>query len=116
MGFHIEFECDEGDLDARNWCLDFGSLKSFKDFLEDTFDHTCLVASDDPEFALFEDMHKRGLIKMVEVERTGCEGLSKFLFDYLDQIWLPENGYHPRVKVVKVEVRETPSNSAMYLR
>jgi len=115
MGFHLEFECDEGDLDARNWCVDFGSLKSFKDRLDDWFDHTCLVAEDDPEFALFEEMHRRKLIKMVVVERTGCEGLSKFLADYLQDIWIPENGYGGRVKLRKVEVRETPSNSAMYI-
>jgi|ERR1700747_3081486 len=115
MGFHLEFECDENDLDARNWVVDFGSLKSFKHFLDDHFDHTCLVASDDPEYDLFVEMHKRKLIKMVEVERTGCEGLSKFLFDYLEE-WIVDNGYGNRVKVRKVEVRETPSNSAMYVR
>jgi 6-pyruvoyltetrahydropterin/6-carboxytetrahydropterin synthase len=116
LGFHLEFECDENDLDARNWCVDFGSLKSFKDFLDDYFDHTCLVAEDDPEFKLFEEMHQRKLIKMVVVEKTGCEGLAKFLFDYLSEIWIPENGYGDRVKVRKVEVRETPSNSAMFIR
>lgn len=115
MAFHFEFECAEDDLDARNWCVDFGSLKSFKHQLDDWFDHTLLVAQDDPEFAFFEEMHKRKLCKMVVVERTGCEGLSKFLYDYLADIWLEENGYAGRVKVRKVEVRETPSNSAMYM-
>jgi len=33
----------------------------------------------------------------------------------LSEIWIPENGYGNRVKVSKVEVRETPSNSAMYI-
>ncbi len=109
--FHVEFEAT--DLDARNWVVDFGSLKSFKSFLDDHFDHTCLVASDDPEYDLFVEMHNKKLIKMVEVEKTGCEGLSKFLFDYLG-CWIADNGYSPRVRVRKVEVRETPSNSAMY--
>jgi len=115
MGFHLEFECDENDLDARNWCVDFGSLKSFKDKLDEWFDHTCLVAQDDPEFKTFEELHQKKLIQMVVVERTGCEGLSKWLYDYLSEIWIPENGYGNRVKVSKVEVRETPSNSAMYI-
>lgn len=115
MGFHLEFECDEADLDARNWCVDFGSLKSFKYKLDDWFDHTCLVAEDDPEFALFEEMHRRKLIKMVVVEKTGCEGLSKFIAEYLTEVWIPDNGYAGRVKLKKVEVRETPSNSAMYV-
>lgn len=113
MCFHLEFE--SSDLDARNWIVDFGSLKSFKAMLDDWFDHTCLVALDDPEFATFEDLHKRNLIKMVAVERTGCEGLATFLAEYLRDIWIPENGYGGRVKIRKVEVRETPSNSAMWL-
>ena len=114
LSFHFEFEAV--DLDARNWVVDFGSLRSLKDRLEDWFDHTCLVALDDPEFHTFEEMRNRGLIKMVAVERTGCEGLAKFLFDYVDSVWLPENGYAGRVQVRKVEVRETPSNSASYER
>jgi 6-pyruvoyltetrahydropterin/6-carboxytetrahydropterin synthase len=114
LRFHIEIEGDE--LDARNWLADFGSFKSLKDQFEDWFDHTFLVAEDDPEFKRFEEMHKDDLIKMVVVERTGCEGLAKWLFDYIDQIWLPENGYAPRCRVRNVEVRETCSNSAWYER
>lgn len=114
LGFHIEFEAD--DLDARNWVVDFGSLKTFKDKLDEWFDHTCLVALDDPEFATFEAMHKAKLINMVAVERTGCEGIAQFLFEYLDEIWMPENGYGDRCRVRKVEVRETPSNSAFVER
>lgn len=114
LGFHIEFEADE--VDVRCWIVDFGSLKTLKDKFDDWFDHTCLVADDDPEHEVFKQLHAHGLIKMVGVERTGCEGLAKWLFDYIDQIWLPENGYAPRVRVRKVEVRETGANSAWYER
>jgi len=113
MGFHFEFQSEE--LDVRNWVVDFGSLKTLKEKLEDWFDHTCLVAQDDPEFATFEELHKKGLIKMVVVERTGCEGLATFLAEYIQDIWMEENGYKGRVELRKVEVRETPSNSAMWL-
>lgn len=114
LAFHFEFECD--DLDVRNWCVDFGSLRTLKEKLDDWFDHTCLVAEDDPEFATFKDLHDRHLIKMTVVERTGCEGLAKWLFEYIDECWMPENGYADRCRIKKVEVRETPSNSAMYVR
>lgn len=110
LGFHFEFEAD--DLDARNWVIDFGGLRTLKEKLQDWFDHTCLVAQDDPEFAMFEEMHRRKMIKMVVVERTGCEGLAKFLFDYLNDGWMAENGYAGRCRVRKVEVRETPANAA----
>lgn len=112
LGFHFEFEAD--DLDARNWVVDFGSLKTLKDKLDDWFDHTCLVAQDDPEFHTFEKLHQIGLIKMIVVERTGCEGIAKWLFEYINDIWMVDNGYSGRCRIVKVEVRETPSNSASY--
>ena len=114
LGFHFEFESD--DLDARNWVVDFGSLKSLKEKLDEWFDHTCLVSADDPEMSTFKELHKKGLIKMVVVERTGCEGLSEWLYQYIDEIWMPENGYADRCRIIKVEVRETPSNSASYVR
>ena len=37
LSFKFIFEADE--LDARNWVVDFGSLKSLKGWLENTFDH-----------------------------------------------------------------------------
>jgi 6-pyruvoyltetrahydropterin/6-carboxytetrahydropterin synthase len=114
LSFHFEFECTE--LDHRNWCVDFGGFKTLKDKLDDWFDHTFLVAEDDPEFKTFEDLHKRHICKMVVVERTGCEGLSKFLADYINEIWMKENGYADgRVKLRMVKVSETPANSAMWI-
>ena len=47
LSFHFEFETN--DLDARNWVVDFGGLKPLKGNLEDWFDHTLLVAQDDPD-------------------------------------------------------------------
>jgi len=114
LEFLFEFEAD--DLDARNWVVDFGSLKTLKEKLDDFFDHTCLVAQDDPDFATFEMLHEKKMIKMVAVAKTGCEGLSEWLYQYIDEIWMAENGYADRCRVVKVEVRETPSNSASYNR
>ena len=111
LSFYFEFASET--VDVRNWVVDFGSLRSLKEFLSDHFDHTLLVAQDDPEFATFEMLHLKKLAKMVVVERTGCEGLSKFLHDYINEIWLPDNGYNTvRCRVVRVS--ETPANSAWY--
>jgi 6-pyruvoyltetrahydropterin/6-carboxytetrahydropterin synthase len=110
MSFRVEFESET--LDVRNWVVDYGSLKSFKDKLEDWFDHTLLVAEDDPEIETFKMLAAKKLAKLTFVERTGCEGLAKFLYDYLEEIWLPDNGYKPRVNVRRVEVRETDNNMA----
>lgn len=102
------------DLDFRNWVVDYGSLKSLKDKLNDWFDHTLLVAEDDPEIETFKLLGEKKLAKLVFVEKTGCEGLAKFLYDYVNEIWLPENGYKPRCKCFRVEVRETESNMAWF--
>lgn len=112
LSFHFEFECET--LDARNWVADFGSFRTFKEFLKENFDHTMLVAQDDPHFEVFENLHNLGLAKMVVVEATGCEALSKYLYDYLNEIWMPENYPNSGIRCCRVEVRETPSNMAGY--
>lgn len=113
LGFYFEFECET--LDARNWVCDFGSLRTFKEFLKESFDHTMLVAQDDPQFEVFKNLHDLGLAKMVEVEATGCEALAKFLYDYLNEIWLDENYSGTGIRCSKVIVSETPSNSAGFI-
>lgn len=111
MGFRLVFEADE--LDERNWVVDFGSLKSFKGWLEDTFDHKTLVAQDDPMIDHYRSLHQAGLIQMVEVEATGCEAFARLVFECLE-VWLKDNGYSPRVRVVEVEAFEHAANSAIY--
>jgi len=108
LGFEFEFESET--VDVRNWVVDFGSLKTLKDFLEQYFDHTLLVAQDDPELEFFKEIDRRGIAQVREVEKTGCEGLSDFLFEYVNEIWLPENGYS-NVFCRKVRVIETEANS-----
>lgn len=111
LTIHLEF--GGFDLDARNWLVDFGGLRALKGQLEDWFDHTTLVAQDDPEVEYLRGLHKRQLAKITEVERTGCEGLADFIFEHLNDGWLRENGYGDRVICTKVEVRETDANMAM---
>lgn len=110
MTFHFEFECDT--LDARNWCMDYGGLKPLKAQLEEWFDHTLLVAADDPERETLLELGRKGLAKVTEVEKTGCEGLADFLYEYINTIYLPNVGEIDRVWCSKVEVRETDSNMA----
>ena len=109
----FEFEFEAKTLDVRNWVCDFGGFRTLKDFLGDHFDHTLLVSQNDPELDFFKEMDRRGLAQVREVERTGCEGLSEFLFEYINTIWMKDNGYGDRVFCRSVRVFETPSNSAM---
>lgn len=113
LSFHFEFECDT--LDARNWAMDFGGLKPLKSKLEEWFDHTLLVANDDPMRSELLRLGELGLAKITEVEKTGCEGIADFLYKYINGIFLPDcgTGEAQRIWCCKVEVRETDSNMAM---
>ena len=77
------------------------------------FDHTLLVAEDDPDREHLLKLGELGLAKITEVAKTGCEGISDFLYEYINTIMLPEYGEGDRVWCSKVEVRETASNMAM---
>ena len=112
LTFTATFEADE--LDVRSWVVDFGSLKSFKGWIDKIFDHTTLVSSDDPQLEWFKEAHKRKIIDMREVVATGCEATARLVFEYLES-WLVDNGYSPRVRLVKLEVSEHQGNSA-YVR
>lgn len=111
LGVKFEFGADK--LDVRNWVVDFGSLKALKGRLEDTFDHTLLVAADDPMLGHFTRLDIAGLAKVVVVPATGCEAFAELIYT-TTEIWLRDAGYAPRVKLLSVEVREHGANSAIY--
>lgn len=110
----FKFEFGANDLDARNWVVDYGSLRPLKNFIEEHFDHAFLVAVDDPMKEHLLKLGELGLAKITEVERTGCEGLADFLYEFINDPkgWLYENGYAGRVWCTRVEVRETDANMA----
>jgi 6-pyruvoyltetrahydropterin/6-carboxytetrahydropterin synthase len=112
LSFKFEFECDE--LDVRNWAMDYGGLRPLKDFLEEHFDHALLLAQDDPYYDDIKHLGTLGIAKITEVEKTGCEGLADYLYEYINTIFLPNYGAEEakRLWCSSVEVRETPSNMA----
>lgn len=112
LSFKLTFEADE--LDVRNWVVDFGSLKSFKNTLEFTFDHKLLIAEDDPEVDRLMDLDYHGLAQVRVLPKVGCEAFAEYVAGALD-VWLLDNGYAPRVRVVSVECMEHGANSAIYV-
>ena len=93
--------------------MDFGGLRPLKDLLEEWFDHTLLVADDDPDREHLVKLGDLGLAKITQVEKTGCEGLATWLYEYINTIFLKDYGEQHRIWCSKVEVRETDSNMAM---
>ena len=113
-GYAMEFKVTfQGPLDDRNWVMDFGGLRPLKDKLEEWFDHTLLLALDDPHYEDIKKLGELGLAKITEVEKTGCEGIASFLYEYVNTIFLPSYGEKHRIWCCKVEVRETDNNMAM---
>lgn len=101
------------DLDARNWVVDFGSLKDFKQVLVDNFDHRCIVAEDDPQLEWFIEAEKRGIVQLNILPAVGCEKFAEMIFKAFEaMLW--SHGYGGRVNIVSVEVREHGANSALY--
>ena len=100
------------ELDERNWCLDFGSLKPVKAWLHEMFDHTMLVAADDPARERFEALARDGLLDIRILPSVGCEATAKFAFDKVDAFVREQSG--GRVWVESVEVKEHGGNSAIY--
>jgi len=109
--FYFEFECSE--LTPEMWVMDFGGLKEVKSWLEYMFDHTFLVASDDPHLADFQKLDKDGVIQLRILPNAGMEGTAKFVFEEVNKMIDKMSG--GRVKIIKVEVRENEKNSAFYI-
>jgi 6-pyruvoyltetrahydropterin/6-carboxytetrahydropterin synthase len=111
----------EGDLDERNWVWDFGGMKRTKGtidgmnpkaWMDHMFDHTTIIAEDDPQLGWFQDMNDDGLIQLRVIPATGAERFAEYIYDKLNNFVVKEtNG---RVKVVQVEFREHEKNTAFY--
>ena len=111
LAFKFTFEAEE--LDQRNWVQDFGGLKDLKEALMNTFDHKLVIASDDPQKHLFEQMHKAEVADVVILPAVGCEKFAKYAYDIAVRVLGLE--YDERVRLVAVEVKEHGANSAIYL-
>ena len=111
LSIRIEFGAVK--LDERNWVVDFGGLKTFRKWLEDTFDHKLLVAQDDPHLSYFLAGEKMGLMEVRVVENVGCEAFAQLIFNHA-ALWLEENGLGKRCHVALVEVKEHGANSAIF--
>jgi 6-pyruvoyltetrahydropterin/6-carboxytetrahydropterin synthase len=118
VSFRVTFE---GDLDERNWVWDFGHAKrsqykidglSPKEWMDYMFDHTLIVAEDDPYLAGFKAMGEHGLAQTRVIPAVGAESFAKFIFDKFTP-WVNSDS-NGRVRVVKVEFMEHNKNTAIY--
>jgi len=121
-GYGISFKIIfEGDLDERNWVWDFGGMKRAKTKIDDMnpkawmdhmFDHTYIIAEDDPILQTAIILNNEGIAQVRIVPATGAEQFAKFIYDKINAFVLEET--NNRVRVVSVEFKEHDKNSAIY--
>ena len=129
-GYGVSFKVwFEGELDERNWVWDFGGMKraktkidgkSPKEWMDYMFDHTVLVAEDDPmrmNFEMLNSVQERGKqyegpFRVRIIPATGAEKFAEYIFNKLNPFVKEET--NNRVKVKQVEFREHGKNSAIY--
>ena len=104
-----------GDIDEKNWVCDFGCFKrnGIKEKLANQFDHTTVVAADDPHMEIFQKMDKVGLIQLRVMQHVGCERFAEWVYNLINDKMQKET--NKRVNVLKVEAFEGgTNNSAIY--
>ena len=122
-GYGISFKVYfEGELDDRNWVWDFGGMKraktqidgmSPKEYFDFMFDHTMIIAEDDPFKVAFIEMGEAGAAQVRIIPATGAEKFAEFIFNKVNPFVLEEtNG---RVRVTKVKFMEHGKNAAYYV-
>jgi 6-pyruvoyltetrahydropterin/6-carboxytetrahydropterin synthase len=109
----VELEFAATQLDERNWVIDFGGLKPVKAWLQEQFDHTLVIAQDDPQAALFNEMQAAGVCVLRVLPSVGCEAFAKYIYGNV-RAWLSERNLSPRVALRKVTVREHGGNACSY--
>lgn len=121
-GYGISFKVYfEGDLDHRNWVWDFGGMKrakttidgkSPKEWMDYMFDHTLIVAEDDPFKNAFLEMDEAGAAQVRIIEATGAEKFAEYIYNKLNEFVKTET--ENRVRVTKVKFAEHGKNAAYY--
>lgn len=120
IAIKLTFDCSE--LDDRNWVMDFGALKEFKKWAEMMFDHTTLIAEDDPNLADFVWLAEKELCQLRIVKSVGCEKFAELCFEKMNELlaadsqMLSNRPINPTARILSVEVREHEGNSAIYER
>ena len=122
-GYDVEFRITfEGELDERNWVWDFGGMKRAenkidgmtpKEWMDHMFDHTFVVAEDDPFKESFLKMADAGVAQVRVVPAVGAERFAEYVYNKVNEFVQKETD--GRVKVVQVEFMENHKNSAIYV-
>ncbi len=105
--FEVEFACAE-TAPGTGLVVESSHLKEIRAALRYQFDHTTLIATDDPQRDLFELLAEQGVIDLRIMDNTGMEGSAAWVFDTAERIvGLATGG---RVWVSRIKARESRNN------
>ena len=108
-----KFWFSANELDENNWVVDFGGLKSLKSKLEEHFDHTTVIADNDPALDSFKKLHEDGIVDLrVMHGGVGIEKFAEHCFKVANEHVVQSTD--GRCWCKKVEVFEHEKNSAIY--
>lgn len=101
-------------MDRNGWVIDFGKggFGRIREWLHATFDHTLLVAQDDPARDAFSRLGEVGVADVRVVPSTSCEGLAEYVFHQASPMIDAATG--GRCWILEVECLEHGANSAIY--
>ena len=112
LGFRFTFAAEQ--LDARGWVIDFGKagFGPIRDWLHANFDHTLLVAVDDPQRDALERLRDLGLAEIRVLPGLSCERIAAWVGEQM------EPGVRERTDgrcwIDSVECLEHGANSAVW--
>jgi 6-pyruvoyltetrahydropterin/6-carboxytetrahydropterin synthase len=76
------------------------------------FDHTVIIAENDPELNYFIKMDKLGLAQVRIIKATGAEKFAEYIYNKINSFVITETDN--RVRVTKVKFMEHAKNAAYY--
>ena len=121
-GYGVSFKVwFEGELDEKNWVWDFGGMKRAKGtidgmnpkaWMDYMFDHTMIVAEDDPFIESFKLMDRAGAAQIRILPAVGAEKFAEYVYNKLQEFIHTET--EGRVRIARVDFMEHGRNSAIY--
>ena len=86
--------------------------KSPKEWMDYMFDHTLIIAEDDPELKAFQQMGDAGVAQVRVIPATGAEKFAEYIYRNINEFVKTETDN--RVRVTKVKFMEHGKNAAYY--
>ena len=115
--FKLYFETNQ--LDSYNWVWDFAWLKQpqnkiegmqVKQWFKYMFDHTVIVAENDPEIEQFKQLAEKNIIQLRTLPTLSCERLAELILKKVGD--LVSNCTSNNVQLTRVDVFEHSKNCA----